>query len=513
MMGSLKARTGLLAAAVLGCMAVLSVPVPLSAQTTPQNLRIGLGSDPDALDPTLSRTVAGRVVFAGLCDKLIDIDEKLNYVPQLATAWEWSADGKTLTMKLRPGVKFHDGEAFNAAAAKASLDRHFSMPGSNRKNELGPLDSVEAVDDGTIALKLKVPFAPLIAALSDRAGMMMSPKASAAGGTFSNKPVCAGPFKFVERVAQERIVLERFADYWDAKNVFFDKVTYLPIPDAPVRVANLRAGSLDVIETVPPTDIPVLQQSKLAVAKGPGLAATYIAINVGETQRPKTPIMTNPKLREALELAIDRNLLNQAAFEGVNTPGNQSVPPGSPFYAKSQPVPGRDVAKAQALIKAAGLQRLKVEMLVPNSSGFTGPAQILQAMVAEAGIDLELKVMETTTLLKEWTNGNFETLLILWSGRTDLDGNLYAFNACDGTLNGGKYCNKEVDGFLNAGRTSNDFATRYAAYDKAAALYLADRPYIYLFHPTLIYGLSPNLEGFKVVPDGLVRVTGLKVKK
>ena len=506
MMKSLGVRKWLLAVLMLGGATLLSAPAMA------QNLRIGLGSDPDALDPTLSRTVAGRVVFAALCDKLIDIDEKLNYVPQLATAWEWSADGKTLTLKLRPDVKFQDGEPFNAAAAKASLDRHMNLPGSNRKNELGPLETVEVVDDGTIALKLKSPFAPLVAALSDRAGMMMSPKAMAAG-TFSAKPVCAGPFKFVERVAQERIVLERFADYWDAKNVFFDKVTYLPIPDAPVRVANLRAGSLDLIETVPPTDIAVLQQNKLAVAKGPGLAATYIAVNVGDTSRPKTPIMTNPKLREALELAIDRTVLNQAAFEGVTVPGNQSVPPGSPFYAKSQPIPGRDVAKAQALIKAAGLQRLKVEMLVPNSSNFTGPAQILQAMVAEAGIDLELKVMETTTLLKDWVNGNFETLLILWSGRTDIDGNLYAFNACDGTLNGGKYCNKEVDGFLDAGRTSNDFATRYTAYDKAAALYLADRPYVYLWHTTLIYGLSPKLEGFRVVPDGLARVVGLKMKK
>ncbi|MFZ5782934.1 MAG: ABC transporter substrate-binding protein [Pseudomonadota bacterium] len=507
MMGSSRARrTGRWTAVALGCMTLLST------QAMAQNLRIGLGSDPDALDPTLSRTVAGRVVFASLCDKLIDIDEKLNYVPQLATSWEWSPDGKTLTMKLRPGVKFHDGETFDAAAAKASLDRHFAMPGSNRKNELGPLDSVEVIDDSTIALKLKSPFAPLIAALSDRAGMMMSPKAIAAG-TFSNKPVCAGPFKFAERVAQERIVLERFPEYWDATNVFFDKVTFLPIPDAPVRVANLRSGSLDLIEAVPATDIPVLQQSKLVVAKGQGLASTYIAINVGDTKRSKTPIMTNPKLREALELAIDRNVLNQAAFEGVNTPGNQSVPPGSPYYAKSVPMPGRDVAKAKALIKEAGLQRLKVEMLVPNSSTFTGPAQILQAMVAEADIDLQLVVMETTTLLKEWTNGNFETLLILWSGRTDIDGNLYAFNACDGTLNGGKYCSKEVDALLNAGRTSNDVATRYAAYEKAAALYLADRPYIYLWHPTLIYGLSPKIEGFKVVPDGLARVTGVKMKK
>jgi peptide/nickel transport system substrate-binding protein len=192
-----------LAAALLS-----SLAVPAGAQT----MRIGIGSDPDALDPTLSRTVAGRQVFAALCDKLIDIDEKLGLVPQLAQSWEWSADSKALTMKLRPGVTFHDGEKFDAAAVKFNIERHKTLPGSNRRGELAPVASVDVVDPATVKLNLSAPFSPLLAQLADRAGMMVSPKAAqAAGDKFGAKPVCSGPFKFVERVAQDRIVFERFA--------------------------------------------------------------------------------------------------------------------------------------------------------------------------------------------------------------------------------------------------------------------------------------------------------------
>src|SRR6202163_2903709 len=188
-----------------------------TAQTT---LRIGLAEDPDILDPTLSRTYVGRIVFASFCDKLFDIDEKLNIVPQLALSHETSADGKEMTIKLRPGVKFHDGEPFDAEAAKFSLDRHLTMQGSFRKPELAALGHVDVVDPLTIKLVLKTPFSPLIAQLTDRAGMMVFPKAAKeAGDKFGQHPVCAGPYKFVERVQQDRMVFEKFADYWNKDNV------------------------------------------------------------------------------------------------------------------------------------------------------------------------------------------------------------------------------------------------------------------------------------------------------
>src|ERR1700736_1646425 len=184
-------RLALVAMALL-----MSLVTGVDAQTT---LRVGLAEDPDVLDPTLARTYVGRIVFSALCDKLFDIDAKLNIVPQLALSHETSADGKEVTIKLRPGVKFQDGEPFDADAVKFTLDRHMTMQSSLRKAELAQIDKVEVSDPLTVKLLLKAPFSPLIAQLTDRAGMMVSPKAAKeAGDKFGQHPVCAGPYKFVE---------------------------------------------------------------------------------------------------------------------------------------------------------------------------------------------------------------------------------------------------------------------------------------------------------------------------
>src|SRR5262249_37532191 len=158
-------------------------------------------------------------------------------VPQLALSHTTSADGKTVVIQLRRGVKFHDGEAMDAAAVKASLERHMTMQGSFRKPELAAVDKVEVVDDPTVRLLLQTRAAPLIAQVADRDGMIVSPKAAAeAGDKFGLRPICAGPFKFVERVQQDRIVLERFADYWNAGAVHIDRVVFRPVVESTVRL-------------------------------------------------------------------------------------------------------------------------------------------------------------------------------------------------------------------------------------------------------------------------------------
>ncbi len=275
---------------MLGLMALsLTLSAVLAGSALAEtHLRVGLAEDPDVLDPSLARTYVGRIVFSSICDKLFDIDEKLAIVPQLALSHETSADGKTVTIKLRPGVKFHDGEAFDAAAAKYSLDRHLTMKGSFRKPELGSVDKVEVVDPLTIQLILKEPFSPLLAQLTDRAGMMVSPKAAeAAGDKFGLHPVCAGPFKFAERVQQDRIVVEKFADYWNKDNIFIDKITYLPIVDGTVRLANLRSGGLDLIERVLATDIKAVRDNpKLKLIKAVSLGYVGITMNLANGRRP-----------------------------------------------------------------------------------------------------------------------------------------------------------------------------------------------------------------------------------
>src|SRR5882757_8104373 len=288
------------------------------AQTT---LRIGLAEDPDILDPSMARTYVGRIVFAAFCDKLFDIDEKLNIVPQLALSHETSADGKEMTIKLRPGVKFHDGEQFDAEAAKFSLERHLTLSGSFRKPELATVDHVDVVDPLTIKLALKTPFSPLIAQLTDRAGMMVSPKAAKEqGDKFGLHPVCAGPYKFVERVQQDRIVFEKFADYWNKDNIFIDRVVFLPIVDATVRLANLKSGGLDLIERVLATDIKAVQaNSRLTLSTAPELGYLGLTININKDKN-KGPLSQSEKVRQALDLSIDREAINQVVFNGEFTP-------------------------------------------------------------------------------------------------------------------------------------------------------------------------------------------------
>jgi peptide/nickel transport system substrate-binding protein len=493
-------------------LALALLALPVLAQT---NLRIGLGDDGDALDPTTSRFYTTRIVFAAICDKLFDIDEKANIVPQLALSHETSADGKTVTLKLRPGVKFHDGEPFDAKAAKYSLDRHLSMKGSFRRPEISVVESVEVVDPLTIKLNLKAPFAPLLAQLTDRAGMMVSPKAAeAAGDKFALHPVCAGPYKFVERVPQDRIVVEKFADYWDKDHVFIDKITYLPVVDSTVRLANLQSGGLDLIERVLATDIKAVRDNpKLRLSKAVSLGWFGLLVNLDNGPKSNNPLGKDARVRRAFELSLDRDAINQVVFNGEFVPGNQWVNPQSPFYQAAFPIPKRDVAKAKALLKEAGVTTpITVDFMVTNGPEPRAVAEVVQSMAAEAGFDLKLRVTEAATAQKQSEDGDFQLYMNNWSGRIDPDGNSVIYQACGAPMNMGHYCDKEVDALHEAARTATTEVARKAAYEKLTAKFLANGWIIYLYHPQYLIASTDRVEGFKPMPDGMLRVVGVKLK-
>jgi peptide/nickel transport system substrate-binding protein len=497
-------------------LALLLSGVALGSASAQTNLRIGIAEDPDVLDPSLARTYVGRIVFASMCDKLFDIDEHMNIVPQLALSHETSEDGKTVTIKLRPNVKFHDGEAFDAAAAKYSLERHLTMKGSFRKPEISAIDSIEIVDPLTIRLHLKTPFSPLLAQLTDRAGMMVAPKAAeAAGDKFGLHPVCAGPYKFVERVQQDRIVVEKFADYWNKDNVHIDKITYLPIVDSTVRLANLRSGGLDLIERVLATDIKTVKADpKIKLSKAVSLGYVGLTVNVANGAKADNPLGKDPRVRKALELSLDRDAINQVVFNGEFVPGNQWVSPQNSYYQKKFPIPKRDVAKAKSLLKEAGVKTpLSIDFMVPNGVEFRQVAEVVQSMAAEAGFDLKIRLTEFATSLKQAEDGNFQLYLIGWSGRTDPDGNSYSFQVCNQPQNVAKYCDKDVDAAHQEARSTSDPVARKAAYEKVAAKVLNGGPVIYLYHPQVLVAHTDKLTGYRQMPDGLVRVVGLTLKK
>ena len=472
------------------------------------DLTIALQDDPDVLDPHRARTFVGRIVFTSLCDKLVDIDENLAIVPAIATEWSWNDDNTVLTMKLRDGATFHDGATIDAEAVKANLDRARTDGESLRKSELASVSDVKVVDDMTVELTLSKPDAGLLSQLTDRAGMLMSP--ASFDGNPGQNPVCSGPYKFVDRVQNDRIVLEKFADYWNADAYAFDKLTFVPIPDATVRLANLRSGDVDIIERVAPSDLQTVESDpSIKLASVTGLGFQAIEVNIGNGARADNPLGKDKRVRQALDLAIDRDVINEVVGAGTYQPAFQAFPPASFAYDKDIGTKGRDVEAAKALLAEAGHERVAFELTFGNNTVMQQVFELVQAMGSEAGFDITLRPTEFAALQSALKAGDFEVGQSGWSGRVDPDGNIHQYVTCEGSLNDAKYCNEEVDRLLNEARSINDEAQRKALYDQAQVILRDEMPIVYLFYLPWPFVHKASIEGFTAYPDGMIRLAGV----
>ena len=394
---------------------------------------------------------------------------------------------------------------------KFNIERHINTTGSFRKTEIGQISSVDVLNDLTVRFNLSEPLVPLLAALTGRSGMMVSPKAAKAlGDKFGLKPVCAGPYRFVERVAQGKIVLERFPDYWDKANIHVDRVEFVPITDSTARLASLRSGDLQMIERASPTDLPEIRgDNRLKVTGVPELGYQMIPLNVANGAKSKT--LADARVRQAIDLAIDRDALVKAVFNNEYIPGNQWVSPSNYYYNAKFPVRKRDVAKAKQLLREAGQPNLTFTLIVPPERDRQEAAQIIQAMLAEAGITMNLQTQENVTMLTNGRKGDFEAYFTFWSGRPDPDGNVFTHNTCKGAQNDSRYCNEEVDSLLTKARQTPDPAERKKLYDRATEILVRDTPRLHLWHRRVFTGYSAKISGFTPYPDGIIRLKGLKL--
>ena len=503
---------------VMAALALLALHAG-AAHAQKKTLVVALNQDPDLLDPTLARTYVGRIVFSHICEKLYEIDEGLRISPQLAAALPVIADGgRTVTIKLRAGVKFNDGTPMDAEAVKFSLDRHRTLKGSNRASELAPVDAVEVVDATTVRLKLKAPFSPLLAQLTDRAGMPVSPAAvKKLGDNFGTAPVCVGPWQFAERVPQDRIVVEKSPHYFDPSQAKFDKIIFRIIAEDTVRLANLRSGDIDVMHMVTPTDATAIKrEGRFELSSVTGLGYDGININLhnktGKQNPPGdlgTPLANDPRVREAFELSIDREALNQVAWDGLYTPGCGPIPPISVFFDKTRRCPGRDVARAKKLLADAGLASgYSFELSIVNNPRQRRVGEVIQQMAREAGFTISLRPQEFASALKDDDDGKLQAFLIGWSGRVDPDGNIHQNQTCKGSLNATLACDERVDTLLNKAREVSDVDQRRALYREATDMFTARRNIIYIYHLNYIVAFPKSLKGYKAVPDGLIRIKG-----
>ncbi|WP_328535886.1 ABC transporter substrate-binding protein [Streptomyces sp. NBC_00344] len=482
-------------------------------------LTVALNADPDKLDPSLAQTLVGRTVFAGMCEKLYDINQQGAVVPQLAAAQpETSTDGRTVTVRVRRGLKFSDGTGLDADSVVTSLLRHRDLPGSARATELAPVTSVRATGRYTVQLKLSRPYTPLTGVLADRAGMVMSPTALRKyGKNFTNHPSCVGPFRFVERVGGDRIVLEKDPGYYDAAHVHLNKVIYKPIPDGGVRLANLRSGDVQVGDQMAPVDVrSALTEPGLQLFNSPSLGYQGIGLNVGNTKglgqkpgKPGTPIARDVRVREAFDLSIDRELLNKVVFQGMYEPACGPISPESTIAPGVQPshCPRRDVAKAKALLKAAGVRTpLRIEFKVSTTPESSRIGQVVQAMAKEAGFDVVLRPMEYATLLSETDDGHYDAFTSGWSGRLDPDGNISNFLQTRGAMNAYGYGDPQTDRLIERGRSEADPAERTRIYRELSKRVTAAHALIYLYRQRNYVVATKSVSGVAVYGDGLVRV-------
>ena len=501
-----------------------SRPVDVGKPTDPAavkkggELSIALSAEPDLLDPTQARSLYSRYIFNATCEKLYDTNEDAKVVPQLATELpSISDDGKTVTITVRTGITFGDGTPFNAAAVKKSLERNLSLPTSARVSELGPIDKVDAPDAETVVIHLATPFAPLTAALADRAGMVMSPaQLDKLGEKFSTAPVCVGAFKVVKRVPQNSIELEKDPNYYDADKVYLDRIVFRIITDASIRAANLRSGDALVADSVSTQDVPALaKEQAITLLESESLGYQGVTFNIGNVDGVGEPAKAidkphakDAKVRQAFDAAVDRKTLVKTVFNDIYSVACSPISPATEYTSdEAETCTPHDPAKAKRLLKEAGVTvPYKVEMLATNTPDSLRIAQALQAMVKEGGFEIVIQPTEFSTLLDQQDRGDFELLQLGWSGRVDPDANITNFVGTDASQNVAGFSDPELDDLLTKARQAQDTKERAGIYGQVSSKLREQEPLIYLYRVRNLTGVSDDVDGVQVFPDGVIRV-------
>src|SRR5258706_2004470 len=487
-------------------------------------ITFALENDVSNLDPMLSGLFVDRNIHYAMYDSLVRVDPKGNIIPWLAEKWTTAADGKAVTFNLRQGVKFHDGTAFDAASVKWNIERYINTKGSLRTADLASVASVEVVDTNTVKFNLKTAFSPLLGALVDRAGMMVSQKVQEAmGADFTLKPFKAGtgPFILTEAVKNDHYTLEKNADWWgkDAagnKLPYLDKIIVKPILDADVRLTNLRTGNAQILNNVTGKDVPAVKADTTLTYQEVG---SFSWNSLVPNEAPGFLFSDHP-LVKAVAMAPDREeILQKGPAQGAGLAGWGPISPAHFAYDSSfKPWPKADIEGAKALVaQALGAgKKLQFELLGPSGDAATlQAAQLIQAELAKADITMDLKTQlfnDIVTLQQQ--HKHLGMTFVGWSGRLDPDGNTYDFVVTGSPNNDSSYSNLKVDDLMKQQRIQSDSAKRKDLLLQAQQVYTVDEPSPVWYG----FGVSPlltvkALTGMEAYPDRIPRFQAAQLGK
>ena len=511
--------------AVLAVLAIVLVAGCGGAASSSRELSLALAEEPDELDPTISSSFVSRMVFAHMCEKLYDVDGELGLVPQLAAALpQVSRDGKTVTIRLREGIRFNDGTPFDAAAVKQSLDRHRTLETSSRSGELAPVTAGRGRRSAH-----RPPLAGDAVPAADLAAGRPRRDDHVAGGA---RPARR---EVRHRPGVRRAVLVRRADRLGpdrarearpstttADKVQLDRIVFRIITDGPVRASNLRSGDIDVAERLEPVDVvSIRNDASIDLREVVSLGYQGISLNVGNADgigKPfKTvdmPLARKPELRRAFELSLDREVINRVVFFDQYVPGCSPISPSSRWADEALRCPGRDLDEAKRLIAQSGVKPpVPVELMLEAGGESARLGEVVQAMAAEAGFEVKLPPTEFTTALDNGDAGDFDAFQVGWSGRVDPDGNIYNQQASDGPTNYAGAADATVDDAINAARTERDPAKRRELYRELVGAAQRAQEHPLPLPPAPLPGRAPgHRAASSSAPDGIPRLAFASVE-
>ena len=476
---------------------LLCAPGVASAQAAPsaQTLTIAASAQPDTLDPQATAATSAFAITKSLYDTLAQVDQKGDIVPSLASSWDISKDALTYTFHLR-NATFADGSAFDSQDVKASIERIQSKAlASPKRTEFEPIASVATPDPRTVVLTLSKPDPALLATLASGWGAILPSQAIAAGHDFANHPDGTGPFRLGTWVRDSSLTLLRNPDYFQGAATL-SKVTVRFVKDAAVQLQGLISGEFDVIDTVSSADeATVSKNPSLRLVKKPSGLVLVAAINN------RRPYLSDPRVRTALNLAVDKQTILDVAYGG-GTPVGTFMEAGSPWLPSSiEPFP-YDPEKAKALLKEAGVPNdwtLQLVLPQPYPSHIKA-GQMLQSMLSQVGVKSTIKVVEWGVWLSTVYGGphDFDLTVIGHTGKLDPSLRLGGYG--DPKTNYIGYDNPAVVKELAEAASATDLATRKALYAKVLQAMHDDAPFIYFGTPFTTFAERANVSGFWMTP-------------
>lgn len=483
-----------------------------------KDLTIAVSQNFVTLDPQDSNNTMDNTVQKTIMEGLVAFDEEMNIVPKLATDYKVNKDATEFTFTLREGVKFHDGEDFNAEAVKANFERI-----SDKKNNLkrytlfASIDKIEVLDDYKVKIILKEPFASMMNNFAHPAALMQSPKSLASGDNIARKPVGTGPYVFESWDSSDIIKVKKNADYWgDAPAA--NSITFKPVVENGSRTAMLQTGEADFAYPIPTEQIDALKKANVDVVSSDSIVMNYLSMNVA-----KKPF-DNPKVREAISYAINKDNLVKVVYSDYAKKATSVISESTTFYAaqKEQPY---DVEKAKALLKEAGLEDgFSTTIWATNTTNYIKAMEFIQQSLAEINIDVKVEPMENGTLESAlWEpkgpkDSKVEMYFGGWGPSTaEADWGIRPVFATESfppnSYNISYYSNKDVDESLQAALRTSDEKERRYIYSKIQKTLWEENVWVPAANPNNIYGKKKNLEGITLLPDGSLYVETLKINE